>query len=1021
VSISELVDRRAAETPDAPAVRCRGETLTYRELSERSSRLAHELRERGVGPERLVGVCLERSPDAIVALLGILKAGAAYVPVDVDNPAERIAFILADARPALVITRGEMVTRLPETRPATLYVDRDGDRIARHPDAPPPCCAGPENLAYVLYTSGSTGRPKGVAVERRSLLDYVLHAARAYEADRGSGAPLHSPLGFDLTVTALFAPLVRGRTVTLVPADDDPLAELPLALAEGGYSFLKLTPSHLRALAGLLEPARAGAARRLVVGGEALHGEALGFWKRHAPDVLVVNEYGPTEATVGCTAFEIRAGDAAPGPVPIGRALPTARLRVLDDALRPVHRGEDGELCIGGPCLARGYLRDPRSTAERFVPDADGPPGSRAYRTGDRVRTLPGGDLEFVGRVDDQVKIRGFRVEPGEVEAHLLRLSSVASAAVVADEDAHASSLTAYVTAADPTRPPAPSELAAELALVLPSYMVPGAFVVLDELPLLHGGKLDRRALPAPERALGEAPPRTETERVLAGIWAEALTVDEPGVEADFFELGGQSLAAAQIVSCVRDRLGVELGVRAVFDARTVQALAARIDAARSADPDAEPPPAPELPATATGEADLAPASEQQRYFWFLQQMQPSTPVVNVIATMRVDRELDGDEVRGALRAVLRRHTALRSCLRLEGDTLVQAPVDAEAIPLRFVQVRHAGEATARALEWARRVFDLEREPPARCLVTHSRTGETAVALVIHHAAVDGSSFDIVFADLVAALEGRLGDRPAGPDYGDYARWQELEVDRLATVRFWADRLAARDGPAAPHAPASEFSLVREEVLDADELVAAAQGTASRAGVSLGPALIAGLGRLFGSDDGLVLGLIVSNRMRPEFRRTVGPFVRLLPLPVGAHEGEPIEEASRRAQLDLAEALDHQELALDDLGAELRRRRLEFEPPDVIFNLALEGDLPAALGGRPLRFEFEEISDESGLADLSLSLRRTNGRWRLTVETRDAGLFGSTAPEALIRGWTEQYSAPRAGVSPRERATARSA
>jgi amino acid adenylation domain-containing protein len=571
-SLHELVAEQAARTPDAIALEHAGESTSYRELDRAANRLAHRLREQGIGPESLVALCLPRSPELVVAMLGVLKAGAAYLPVDPAYPQERIELLLDDSRAKLVLRE------LPDLRGA-----RD--------DEPDPL-AGPDDLAYVIYTSGSTGRPKGAGVTHRGVVNHVLWCTRAFETERGLGAPVHSPVGFDFTVSPLWSPLVCGRTAVLVP-EEEPLAALADMLrTTKGFSFVKLTPSHLELLTEWLGPrALAESTRTLVLAGEQLTGDVLARVREAAPDLRVINDYGPTEASVATTAYEVPAGEL-PSTVPIGTPIDNAVARVLDDGLRAVPPGVAGELHVGGEGLGRGYLDRPGLTAERFVPDPfSSRPGARLYRTGDLVRLRPDGLLEFVGRDDDQVKLRGHRIELGEVEAVLREHAQVRDAAVTVREDIPGDRRLVAYTVGDAE----PGRLRAHLAARLPEPMLPAAYVRLEELPLNAHGKVDRRALPAPERDRQSdrayRPPETDEERLVAGIWAELLGVDRVGADDDFFELGGHSLLATRVAARLRDTVETEIPLRLLFEHSTLHRLAAAVS---EADAGAQPS-APEL------------------------------------------------------------------------------------------------------------------------------------------------------------------------------------------------------------------------------------------------------------------------------------------------------------------------------------------------------------------------------------------------------------------------------------------
>ncbi|WP_344942248.1 amino acid adenylation domain-containing protein, partial [Sphaerisporangium flaviroseum] len=500
--VHALVEAAAASSPAAVAVAFATGGLTYRELDERSNRLARALRARGAGTESRVAVCLPSGPDLPVALLAVLKSGAAYVPLDPAYPSGRLAFMIADSGVDLVLTCGRLAGLLPARPGRTLLLDRDQEWIEEFSPDGLQVSAHPDSLAYVLYTSGSTGVPKGVMVSHRGLANYVTWAARAYDVEGGRGSTLHSSIAFDLSVTSIFPVLTAGRTVTVV-REEPGVRALAEALEGGGHSLVKLTPAHLEMLCASLSPEQAaGATRRLIVGGEALPGPTVRQWAGLAPGTVVVNEYGPTETVVGCCVHEIEARDAPPGSVPIGGPIQNTRLYVLDDRMRQVPAGVPGELYIGGAGVARGYLGRPDLTAERFVPDPFGPePGERLYRTGDLVRYLPGGVLDYLGRADRQVKVRGHRIEPGEIESTLARHRNVRAAAVLAREDRPGDRrLVAYVVARDEPAPSA-GQLGEHLGRTLPAYMLPAHYVTLPSLPLTANGKVDRARLPAPGAA----------------------------------------------------------------------------------------------------------------------------------------------------------------------------------------------------------------------------------------------------------------------------------------------------------------------------------------------------------------------------------------------------------------------------------------------------------------------------------------------------------------------------------------
>jgi amino acid adenylation domain-containing protein len=579
-TVAGLFERQAARTPGAPAVIGGGAGLSYGELNARANRLARHLITVGAGPERLVGVAMPRSPDMIVALLAVLKSGAAYVPVDPDYPPGRQAFMLTDARAAIVLTTSRLAGSLPAAA-APLIVDDPAlaEVISRYPagdvgDGERRGLLHPAHPAYVIYTSGSTGRPKGVMITHASLVNYLARARQAYRHLAGRTL-LISPVSFDGSVSALYGCLLSGGQLCLGAADED----LPaLAARAGGFTFLKATPSHLPLLARL--PASCVPAGQMMVGGEAVPAAALREWRQRHPGLGLVNQYGPTEATVGCLDYQMSPQDPVPDLVPIGRPMWNTRVYVLDEHLGLVPPGVAGELYIAGGQLARGYLGRPGLTAERFVACPFGPGGERMYRTGDLGRWNKAGQIEYLGRADDQVKVRGFRIEPGEIEAVLAALQGVGQAAVAVREDQPGDKRLAGYVVPRPGAELDPAALREECGRVLPGYMVPSAVVVLDALPLTANGKLDRRALPAPEYAAAGRAPASPREQELCQLFAQVLGLspDRVGVEDSFFDLGGHSLLAAVLVARLTDRLGVKISLRTFMTHSSVRAINTYLD-----------------------------------------------------------------------------------------------------------------------------------------------------------------------------------------------------------------------------------------------------------------------------------------------------------------------------------------------------------------------------------------------------------------------------------------------------------
>ncbi len=587
---------QAARTPTATALVCGSERLSYGELERRANRLAHRLRALGVEPESRVGLCLERSLEQSVAALAILKAGGAYVPLDPEHPAARLRFVLEDAGIAVLITRGELLARLPEVSCRLALLDNDA-ALAGEPETPPGGAAGMDHLAYVIYTSGSTGTPKGAGITHANLAHLFASAREIAPFGPGDVWSIFHSFAFDFSVWELWGALLHGGTAVVVPQEvvRSPEAFLGLLAAEG-VTCLCQTPSAFCQLLRALEadPARPLALRTVMLAGEALEAATLTPWLALpvAAGARLVNLYGITETTVLISHREMTAADRGLPRSRIGRPLSHFSLHLVDRRGEPVPVGVPGEIAVGGAGVGRGYLGRPDLTAARFVPDPNAAvPGARLYRTGDLGRRLAGGDVEFLGRIDHQVKVRGLRIELGEIEAALARQPGVHEAVVLArsdGSDGSVGSLVAYLTAAPGMPPPGHAALRAALGAELPDYMVPAAFVLLEKLPLTANGKVDRRALPEPERLRPELTeeylaPRTPTEELLAEIWRELLPVDRVGSLDDFFALGGHSLLAARLASRLRERLRLEVSAQVVFQTPALGDLAGSLDEMRAA------------------------------------------------------------------------------------------------------------------------------------------------------------------------------------------------------------------------------------------------------------------------------------------------------------------------------------------------------------------------------------------------------------------------------------------------------
>ena len=652
-SVHELFEEQAAQRPDDIAVICEAERLTYRDLNARANQLAHYLLKLGVAPDVIVGLCLDRSVDLIVGLLGILKAGGAYVPLDPGLPKARLGMILEEAGARVLVTRSKLTEVWRDQVDSVVCLDADAHVIANESLDGSLNAVSDQNLAYVIFTSGSTGRPKGVAVEHRQLVNYLDAIWEKLDLPAGSSFATASTIAADLGNTALFPSLCKGGTLHLIAeeraTDPDALAEY---FSRNQIDCLKIVPTHMSALLSASNPAGVLPRRRLVLGGEACPWSLVEKIRTLSPDCMVLNHYGPTEATIGAITNRLSGEDAAPmsDTVPLGRPLANVRAYVLDQQLRPAPIGAPGELHIGGAGLARGYINRADATAEKFIPSPFSNDGERLYKTGDLARYLGDGRIEFLGRSDDQVKIHGYRIELGEIEIALRNHEEVTESVVVAREDNHGDRrLVAYVVAREREKLSA-GELRAFLNGRLPEYMTPSAFVFLDRLPLTLNGKVDRRALPAPDHSRPEgdkvfAAPRNQVEKTLARIWSNVLGVERVGVHDNFFDLGGDSILSIQIIARA-NQAGLGLTPRQLFQHQTVAELAtvAGIAAQTRAEQ-----------GTVTGRVPLTPV--QARFF---ELDQPELHHYNQAMLLEVHGPANASLFEKAIELLLLQHDALR-------------------------------------------------------------------------------------------------------------------------------------------------------------------------------------------------------------------------------------------------------------------------------------------------------------------------------------------------------------------------
>ncbi len=1018
--VHQLFEEQVARTPHTVAVVDGDRHVSYQELNARANRLAHHLRALGVSANTPVGVCMDRSLELIVALLGILKAGAAYLPLDPDYPAERLELMVRDGQVDVVLTRGDCGAHLPSDLRHVVALDAglgvaNGDQTENLP-----LSTTADDLAYVLYTSGSTGRPKGVAVRHRSIARLLFGVDYAV-LDADQVMLQLAPISFDASTFEIWGALLHGGRLVLAPAGPPDLEQLGELIVQHGISTLWLTAALFNRLVET-HPESLSGVQQILTGGEALSVPHV----RRALEYLgegakLVNGYGPTECTTFTCCYDIpHAIDPDQPSIPIGRPIANTEVFVLDERLRLVPAGVPGELCVGGDGLALGYWRNPELTAARFVPHPfSAESGARLYRTGDRVRWRSDGNLEFLGRQDDQVKLRGYRIELGEIEHALQRHEGVAQGVVALREDrpGHIRLVGYYVASNGPLRS---TELKAHLSSILPQYMVPSVLVQLDALPLSPSGKVDRRSLPAPDgnRAEPEGRPvaaRTPVEETLCAIWADVLGLADVGVHDDFFDLGGHSLLATQAVARASRALNVAIRLSTLFDAPTVAEFAAGLPdpatdvsaapAARIARVDRE------------GTADL-PLSFAQQGLWFTEQVMGEAAAYNMPYVVRLRGPLEVEALRRALETLVHRHEPLRTNVRVGDDgaprPLIRPP---ERFELSVADLEAGGlhdpeaEVDRRSAEEAARPFDLAADLMLRAVLLRLGEHDHALLLTTHHIASDGWSVAIMWRELSglydAYCRGEGSPLPELPvRYADFAAWQrdQMRGDRAERLlEYWRDAL--RGAPPVLDLPMDQPRPERRSYLGGQrvaELPSAiterlrALGMEERATLFmvLLSAFQVVLHRWSGQED-FVIGVPVAGRPVRELEELMGLFINSLPL--RAHlAGDPtLRELVGRVRQTTLEAYSHQELPFEMLVEALRPERSLMRAPlfQVAFNAVGVDDLSWTATGVTA-----EISSSYARSkfDFTVYVRERASQIELKL-VYDADLFSPERMDCLLR------------------------
>jgi amino acid adenylation domain-containing protein len=1001
--VHELFEEQVKQAPDRVALVHEGNELTYAELNRRANRLAHRLIEHGVGPEMRVGICMERSPEMVIGLLGILKAGAAYVPLDPNHPQKRLAHAVQDSGLDWVVGGASDWRFLdPEHRPICVSVDAPEDGLPEtRPDVNPPSCA----LAYVIYTSGSTGKPKGVRISHGNVVNFLLGMQEKLGIGSADRLLAVTTLSFDIALLELYLPLTVGGTVDIAPGESIADGERLMArMKESRITLLQATPVTWKLL---LDSGWPGLETlTALVGGEAFSGELA---TRIVGKVgRIWNVYGPTETTIWSTCWRVEEGVEA-STVPIGQPIANTDVYVLDDQQQLVPTGTVGQLYVAGAGVAQGYHQRPGLTAEKFIPRAFcAEPGARMYCTGDLARWLPDGTLEYLGRVDHQVKVRGYRIELGEIESVLLAHEGVRDAVVAVREDSGDKRLVGYVVAE-------PGAQADEVALIqalrsrlqehLPGYMVPSALMVLERLPLTSNGKLDRKALPAPDLStLTEyAAPEGPTEELLAALWCSLLKRETVGRHDNFFELGGHSLLATQLVSRIRQTFSTELPLRQVFEHAILSSQARAVERARGAGVLID------LPMEAVSRDEPLPLSFSQQRLWFLHQYMGPNAVYNMPLALRLRGEVNEVALVQSLQALYRRHESLRTRFAMHEGSTVQV-IDPPELELQVEAVSADETQTIARSERSYR-FDLSRERLCRIRLlreTGNESSDHALLVTMHHSVSDGWSLGIFFRELVSMYRAYAngGDSPLAPlpiQYADYAQWQRrwLQGEVLESqVSYWREQLG--DLPPLltlptdrPRPVEQTFSGSMERFALPASVAQQLQTLSREQGVTLYMTLLSAwavlLGRYAGQDD-VAVGAPVANRTRRETEGLIGFFVNTL---VTRHDlsGDPrfIDLLKRTRTMTLG-AYAHQDVPFEQLVEELNPVRSTSHSPlfQVAFGLVntpVEGiELP---GFKVLPLLAGKTRDKDG-ADARQDLPEGTARFDMTLNLQEspAGLAG---------------------------------
>ena len=985
VTLTELFEEQVKKTPGAVAVVYEGEEVTYEELNRRANQLAHYLVELGVGPEVRVGLCVERSVEMVVGLLGILKAGGAYVPLDPEYPGERLRFMVEDAGSAVILTQANLRERLVFSGAEAFCFDTDWRQLEARSREKLAVKARAENAAYVIYTSGSTGQPKAVVVTHRGINNFFRAMQDDFPLESHDRLLAVTTLGFDISALEIFLPIISGARLSLLLKEFvEDLSALPRRIKETGTTILQATPTYWHSITRDHDEAFQNI--QMLIGGEVLSKE-LCLWL-YGLGRRLTNLYGPTETTIWSTIANL-GDDSTGGPPPIGRPIWNTQVYVLDGNLRPVPVGVGGELYIAGAGLARGYLNRPGLTAERFVANPFGRKrGERMYRTGDLAKWRGDGNLEYLGRVDEQVKIRGYRIEPGEIETVLMRHEDIAQAVVVAREDEPGEKrLVGYVVSAKAGGIET-AGVRRYLEGTLPDYMVPAAIMVLEKLPLTQNGKLDRKALPAPEfRATSKwSAARTVQEEILCTLFAEILHVANVGIHDNFFELGGESLLAARLVGRIRGTLNIELSIRVLFEAPTVSSLAERLNDGRAV-----------RPAVRAGMRPAeVPLSFAQYRLWFLDRLEGRSATYNIPLALRLVGALDRAALEAALRDLIQRHETLRTIFPEKLGVPRQEILDAETVHSSLIVIPTTEEALPQELAAAAcRGFDLATEVPLRTYLFGLSEREHVLLLVIHHIAGDGWSMRPLARDLAHAYTARCeGTEPELPEltvqYADYTLWQhqvlgsESDPDSVISrqLAFWKAEL--NDLPERIELPTDRprpaISSHRGEVVSLRlgvalhrRLLAMAREEHASLFMVIQAGLVALLASL-GAGNDIPIGVPIAGRLDRAVEDLIGFFVNTLVLRTDTSGNPSFRELLARVRTTSLNAYAHQDLPFERLVEEVNPTRSMSHHPLFQVLLAFQNTPEVALELPGITVKPEPVETNVAKFDLTFNMEERRAK-----------------------------------------------